>query len=216
MLNYCARSINIGYHCLYIYLSRRDTIIKNTFEHKWHIPEPFNISLMSLNITIFYWTNTQYNIETLFFMCWQKANSIPSKHETFVLHLYNVGPTSSTLVQKSINCIQMVCVYWSHFVCLVVIQDSDVCETWRTGSKHMKCLNYIIGYTWQDCRPPLGILIHCEWLNLLVLLLCVHVRHITWTIDYCVLSVEYYESPCKIQRVPRWGLLTLKAVFTKF
>ena len=33
-------------------------------------------------------------------------------HNAFVLHLSNVGPTSSTLVQHWINVIQMFCVYW--------------------------------------------------------------------------------------------------------
>ena len=31
----------------------------------------------------------------------------PSKHKTFVLHLYNVGPTSSTLNQLCTNVVQM-------------------------------------------------------------------------------------------------------------
>ena len=41
--------------------------------------------------------------------------SIPSKHKTFVQHLYNVGPTSSTLVQHCINVAQMFCVCWDLF-----------------------------------------------------------------------------------------------------
>ena len=36
----------------------------------------------------------------------------PSKHKTFVKHLYNVGPTSSTSVQHCTNVIQMFCIYW--------------------------------------------------------------------------------------------------------
>ena len=35
----------------------------------------------------------------------------PSKHEAFVYHLYSVGPTSSTLVQRCINVIQVLYVY---------------------------------------------------------------------------------------------------------
>ena len=35
-----------------------------------------------------------------------------SKHKTFVYHLYNVGPTSSTLVQHCTNVIQMFRVCW--------------------------------------------------------------------------------------------------------
>ena len=34
-----------------------------------------------------------------------------SKHKTFVYHLHNVGPTSSTLAQHCINVMQMFCVY---------------------------------------------------------------------------------------------------------
>ena len=44
------------------------------------------------------------------------SNSLPlgiaSKHKTYVQHLYNVGPTSSTLVRHCINVIQMFCVCW--------------------------------------------------------------------------------------------------------
>ena len=36
-----------------------------------------------------------------------KCQALPSKHKPFVQHLYNVGPTSSTLVQHCINVIQM-------------------------------------------------------------------------------------------------------------
>ena len=35
-----------------------------------------------------------------------------SKHKTFVQHLYNVGPSSSTLVQHCTNVVQMLCVNW--------------------------------------------------------------------------------------------------------
>ena len=36
----------------------------------------------------------------------------PGEHKTFVQHLYNVDPTSSTLDQHCLNFIQMFCVYW--------------------------------------------------------------------------------------------------------
>ena len=36
----------------------------------------------------------------------------PSKHKTFLYHLYKVGPTSSTLVQHCTNVIQMFRVCW--------------------------------------------------------------------------------------------------------
>ena len=42
----------------------------------------------------------------------QKGGALTSKHKTFVWHLYNVGPTSKTLVQHCINGIQMFCAYW--------------------------------------------------------------------------------------------------------
>ena len=43
----------------------------------------------------------------------------PRKHKVFVYHLYNVGPTSSTLVQHRINFIQMLCVGWDRSLCHV-------------------------------------------------------------------------------------------------
>ena len=36
----------------------------------------------------------------------------PSKHKTFVYHLYNVGPTSKTLGRRCTNVIQLFCAYW--------------------------------------------------------------------------------------------------------
>ena len=38
-------------------------------------------------------------------------DTVPSKHKTFVQHLYNVGPTSSTLDQQCIKVIQFFCVF---------------------------------------------------------------------------------------------------------
>ena len=40
------------------------------------------------------------------------ALSNPTNTKTFVYHLYNVGPTSLTLVRHCANVIQMLCVYW--------------------------------------------------------------------------------------------------------
>ena len=40
--------------------------------------------------------------------------SQPSKHKTFVQYLYNAGQTSSTLVQRCINIIQMFRVCWEY------------------------------------------------------------------------------------------------------
>ena len=40
------------------------------------------------------------------------AEHVPSKRKTFVYQLYNVGTTSSTLVQHCTNVIQIFCVYW--------------------------------------------------------------------------------------------------------
>ena len=36
----------------------------------------------------------------------------PSKHKTFVEHLYNVGATSQTLGRRCTNVVQMFCVCW--------------------------------------------------------------------------------------------------------
>ena len=40
---------------------------------------------------------------------------VPSKHKTFVHHLTNVGPTSSTVDQHCTNVIQMFCVCWGGY-----------------------------------------------------------------------------------------------------
>ena len=41
-----------------------------------------------------------------------KKDYSSSKHKSFVQHLYNVVPTSSTLTQHCTNIVQMFCVYW--------------------------------------------------------------------------------------------------------
>ena len=49
---------------------------------------------------------------------WEKV-LLPSKHKTFVYHLYNVGPTSSTLVQhctKSYKCVVFTGCRYTHGV----------------------------------------------------------------------------------------------------
>ena len=42
-----------------------------------------------------------------------------SKHKTFVLHLYNVGPTSKTLCRRCTNVMQMFCVCWDPLLYLI-------------------------------------------------------------------------------------------------
>ena len=53
------------------------------------------------------------------------AEHRPSKHKTFVSHLYNVGPTSAKLIHYCINGIQMFCVCWD---CLSVAWRSRIAE----------------------------------------------------------------------------------------
>ena len=53
------------------------------------------------------------NDKSAYFTCY------PSKNKTFLLHLYNVCPTSSTLVQHCTNVIQMFCVYWDGLTLLM-------------------------------------------------------------------------------------------------
>ena len=58
----------------------------------------------------------------------------PIKHNTFVYHLYNVGPPSWTVVQHCINEMHMFCAYWvinSQAILLVF------CKLW---SSKYKCI----------------------------------------------------------------------------
>ena len=57
----------------------------------------------------------------------------PSKHKTFVYHLYNVGPTSSTLVQHCINVIQICCVCWDGLLCAQQLKPISASITRGTG-----------------------------------------------------------------------------------
>ena len=59
----------------------------------------------SLHVTcVTWWPNINISIKYRFL-------GVPSKHETFVYNLYNVGLTSTTLVQHCTNVIHMFCVY---------------------------------------------------------------------------------------------------------
>ena len=58
--------------------------------------------------------------------------SAPSQHKTFVKHLYNVGPTSSTLVQHCINVIQM---FWTCWVSSASHVDHKVNAGNKTTSR---------------------------------------------------------------------------------
>ena len=51
----------------------------------------------------------------------QILDIITQQHKTFLQHLYNVGPTSSTLVQHCTNAIKMFCVYWIAFFVFVIL-----------------------------------------------------------------------------------------------
>ena len=101
----------------------------------------------------------------------------PSKHKTFVWHLYNVGPTSSTLVQHCTNVIQMFCVCWPAHLCPGVQQTQDVESTlvyrWSTVYDAEPTLNqhwsnacvcwvmycsYSTGTIWSGYLPPLATL----------------------------------------------------------
>ena len=93
--------------------------------------------------------------------------SFPSKHKTFVEHLFNVDPTSSTLVQHCINVIQMFCVYWDA-VCSSALQmqtvflgnaelrdDGD--DLWTRQSSYWSDRPACVGgETLQTDRPDVG------------------------------------------------------------
>ena len=107
---------------------------------RWHCPPDKGFEIRALAV----WSRARYVSVTealgvsgeetfCFFETWRpewgsnprsptfQAANLPSKHKTFVQHLYNVYPTSSTLVQHCTNIIQMFCVYAS---CGVVIPPS--------------------------------------------------------------------------------------------
>ena len=90
----------------------------------------------------------------------RREGRIPSKHKTFVEHLYNVGPTSKTLGRRCTNVIQMFYVYWVGMSCWV--RWRFTCSD-NTPSIHVR--------TREDDRPrPPHSLLSCRtrvqaWLN---------------------------------------------------
>ena len=66
----------------------------------------------------------------------QDVDVQPSKHKTFLNHLYNVGPTSLTLVQHCTNVIQMFCVYWERIFEISSPVSTKVGKRfWRAGTQ---------------------------------------------------------------------------------
>ena len=66
----------------------------------------------------------------------------PRKHKTFVLYLYNDGPTSLTLVQHCTNVIQMISVHWStDNLRRTVFHRTEFaqCEVGISPKSHSKC-----------------------------------------------------------------------------
>ena len=66
------------------------------------------------------------------------AQSPPSKHKTFVWHLYNIGPTSKTLDRHCTNVIQMFCVCWA------------LSTSYRLGSCQWQCYNIQTMIHWPN------------------------------------------------------------------
>ena len=69
--------------------------------------------------------NKEYYYYYYYYYASRHCVGLPSKHKTFVQHLRNVGPTSSTLARHCTNVIQIFCVCWVHIRQLVLV-DTDV------------------------------------------------------------------------------------------
>ena len=73
-----------------------------------------------IHILLFQWEDRTERVKMIH--CFKSF--YPSKHETFVKHLYNFGPTSETLGQHCTNVIQMVCVCWDRMWFITVDRHS--------------------------------------------------------------------------------------------
>ena len=62
-----------------------------------------------------------------------------SKQKTFVYRLYDVGPTSSTLVQRCTKIRQMFCVYWVVTIACD-LSDLDICAMTNRPLLQSKCI----------------------------------------------------------------------------
>ena len=76
--------------------------------------------------------------------CYYGRRTGDCKHKSFVWHLYNVGPTSLTLVRHCTNVIQMFCAYWGlnvAFCCLSRDMTKSVMVThWETPTRSSRRL----------------------------------------------------------------------------
>ena len=80
----------------------------------------------------------------------------PSKHKIFVYHLYKVGPTSSTLVPRCTNVIQMFRVYFQHLEAVTTSRwrvpstttsrRGRTCRTGRTRASASRCTSWCARY----------------------------------------------------------------------
>ena len=85
-----------------------------TFYNMLLVPWSIGGSKMCLFSAYFRWQDAKFAS----WSCLQDIlrGSRTSKHKTFVYHLYNVGPTSKTLIQHCTNGIQMFCVWMNEWM----------------------------------------------------------------------------------------------------
>ena len=85
----------------------------------------------------------------------------PSKHKTYIYHLYNVGLVSKTLGRRCTNNIQMFCVYWTRDNNIIV---NHVAKYKETASKSSRKYEKIRGEALADQEMGPG------WFRVLLIL----------------------------------------------
>ena len=78
----------------------------------------------------------------------------PSKHKTFIYHLYNVGLVSKSLGRRCTNNIQMFCVYWTRDKNIIV---NHVAKYKETASKSSRKYEKVRGGGISGSRDGAGV-----------------------------------------------------------
>ena len=96
--------------------AKADTHLKSSYICFWgYSNKNGQLNYIFSYILMVHYADTVARDDLIIVGTWSYNYNIPNKHKTFVYHLYNIGPTSSTLVQRCINAIQMFCVCWVKF-----------------------------------------------------------------------------------------------------
>ena len=123
--------------------------------------------------------------------------SHPSKHKTFVWHLYNAGPTSKTLGRRCINVIQMFCVFWDITTEIWITRKSIGRHNFHNFTQWWAIVAPC-GFTSNMLAPHTG---SCQCQNRRTLLSRTF-NYCCWTLKVLTVRLQYNTSKIQCRAVP--------------